>query len=168
MVIDSSALVAIFLGEPERQIFRSLMIQAESRLISAVNVFETGVVLEAKGGMALSHEYDLFLVRANIQVIAADAEQTELARSAWRKYGKGRHRERRPAGCRPRLRSRAEAKGGSRFGISRRSLTRGRLAQPFHTYRATLAPMGPGRPRLPAFPRGRYLRGTPDGAALGG
>jgi ribonuclease VapC len=92
MVIDSSALVAIFLGEPERQIFRSLMIQAESRLISAVNVFETGVVLEAKGGMALSHEYDLFLVRANIQVIAVDAEQTELARSAWRKYGKGRHR----------------------------------------------------------------------------
>jgi ribonuclease VapC len=92
MVIDSSALVAIFLGEPERQIFRSLMIQAESRLISAVNVFETGLVLEAKGGMALSREYDLFLVRTNIQVIAADAEQTELARSAWRKYGKGRHR----------------------------------------------------------------------------
>jgi len=92
MVIDSSALVAIFLGEPERQIFRSLMIQAESRLISVVNVFETGVVLEAKGGMALSHEYDLFLVRTNIQVIAADTEQTELARSAWRKYGKGRHR----------------------------------------------------------------------------
>jgi ribonuclease VapC len=92
MVIDSSALVAIFLGQPEREIFRSLMIQAESRLISVVNVFETGVVLEAKGGMALSREYDLFLLRANIQVIAADAEQTELARSAWRKYGKGRHR----------------------------------------------------------------------------
>ena len=92
MIIDSSALVAIFIGEPERQIFRTLIVEAESRLISAVNVFETGVVLEAKGGMALGREFDLFLVRANFEVVAADAEQTELARSAWRKYGKGRHR----------------------------------------------------------------------------
>jgi len=91
MVIDSSALAAIFLREPERLAFRSLITKAESRLISAVNVFETGIVLEAKGGIALGREFDLFLLRANFQVMPADGEQTELARSAWRKYGKGRH-----------------------------------------------------------------------------
>src|SRR5882724_8928211 len=92
MIIDSSALVAIFLGEPGSQTIRASIIQSESRLISAVNVFETGIVLEAKGGIALGREFDLFLVRAGCQVIPADGEQTELARSAWRKYGKGRHR----------------------------------------------------------------------------
>ena len=92
MVIDSSAMVAIFLKEPERTAFRSLIIQSESRLMSAVNVFETGIVLEAKGGIALGREFDLFLSRANFEIMSADGEQTELARSAWRKYGKGRHR----------------------------------------------------------------------------
>lgn len=92
MVIDSSAMVAIFLKEPERAAFRSLIVQSESRLMSAVNVFETAIVLEAKGGIALGREFDLFLSRANFQIMSADGEQTELARSAWRKYGKGRHR----------------------------------------------------------------------------
>lgn len=91
MVIDSSAMVAIFLAEPERQSFRTSIIQSESRLISAVNVFETGIVLEAKCGIALGREFDLFLLRTNCQIIPADGEQTEMARSAWRKYGKGRH-----------------------------------------------------------------------------
>jgi ribonuclease VapC len=92
MVIDSSAMVAIFLKEPERAAFRALIIRSDSRLMSAVNVFEAGIVLEAKGGMALGREFDLFLSRANFQIMSVDGEQTELARSAWRKYGKGRHR----------------------------------------------------------------------------
>ncbi len=92
MVIDTSALVAIFLAEPERQRFRDLILQADSRLVSAANIFETGIVLEAKGGQALGREFDLFVVRANFQVVSVDAEQAELARSAWRKFGKGRHR----------------------------------------------------------------------------
>ena len=92
MVIDSSAMVAMFLGEPERKVFRNLIVNSESRLISSVNVFETGVVLEARSGISLAREFDLFLVRADIQVMSIDAEQTELARSAWRKFGKGRHK----------------------------------------------------------------------------
>ena len=92
MVIDSSAMVAMFLGEPERQAFRNLIVNSESRLISAVNVFETGIVLEAKGGIALAREFDFFLLRAEIDIVSTDAEQTELARSAWRRFGKGRHR----------------------------------------------------------------------------
>ncbi len=51
-------------------------------------------VLEARQGEAAGREFDLFVVRANLQIVPVDAEQVELARSAWRKYGKGRH----PAG----------------------------------------------------------------------
>ena len=94
MVIDTSALLAIFLAEPERKSFLDLMIQAETRLISAANALETGIVLEARRGEAAGREFDLFVVRAGLQVVPVDSEQVEIARSAWRKYGKGRH----PAG----------------------------------------------------------------------
>ena len=91
MVIDTSALIAIFLGEPERQPFVDHILRAETRLISAANSLETGIVLEARRGEAAGREFDLFIVRAKLEVVPVDAEQAEIARSAWRKFGKGRH-----------------------------------------------------------------------------
>jgi ribonuclease VapC len=91
MVIDTSAVLAIFLAEPERKAFLDSILQAETRMISAANVLETGIVLEARRGESAGREFDLFLVRANLQIVAVDGEQAEIARSAWRKYGKGRH-----------------------------------------------------------------------------
>jgi ribonuclease VapC len=91
MVIDTSALVAIFLGEPERRPFLEHILQAETKLLSAANSLETGIVLEARRGEAAGREFDLFIVRAKIEIVSVDAEQSEIARSAWRRYGKGRH-----------------------------------------------------------------------------
>ena len=91
MVIDTSALVAIFLGAPERKPFIEHILQAETKLISAANSLETGIVLEARRGEAAGREFDLFVVRAKLEVVPVDAEQVEIARSAWRKYGQGRH-----------------------------------------------------------------------------
>jgi ribonuclease VapC len=94
MVIDTSALAAIFFSESEGPKFLRAIVQAENRLISAATVLETGIVLEARQGESAGREFDLFTVRARLQVMPFDAEQAELARSAWRKFGKGRH----PAG----------------------------------------------------------------------
>ena len=94
MVSDTSALAAIFFGEPERQKFLHAIISASTRLISAATVLETGMVVESRLGDAAGRELDLFLIRANFQIVALDADQAELARSAWRQFGKGRH----PAG----------------------------------------------------------------------
>ena len=91
MVIDTSALVAIFLAEPERLSFRKAIITADIRLMSAASVFETGIVLENRRGEIAAREFDLFVLRANIEIVSVDSEQAELARSAWRRYGKGRH-----------------------------------------------------------------------------
>jgi ribonuclease VapC len=91
MVIDTSAILAIFLDEPERKDFLDLILQAGTRLVSAATVLETGIVLESKRGESAGREFDLFLVRANLEVVPVDAEQIEIARSAWRKFGKGRH-----------------------------------------------------------------------------
>ncbi len=94
MVIDTSAVLAIFLGEPERKQFLDVILEAARRQISAATVLETGIVLESKRGESAGREFDLFVVRANLEVVAVDAEQIEIARSAWRSFGKGRH----PAG----------------------------------------------------------------------
>jgi ribonuclease VapC len=90
MVIDTSSLVAIFLGEPERKFFLDSIYMSETRLISAANVLETGIVLEARRGESAGREFDLFVVRMNLEIVPVDADQIEIARSAWRRYGKGR------------------------------------------------------------------------------
>jgi ribonuclease VapC len=91
MVIDTSALAAIFFHEPERENFSAAIIAAETRLISAATVIEAGMVIEGRRGGGAGREFDLFLLRAGLQIVSVDAEQSEFARSAWRRYGKGRH-----------------------------------------------------------------------------
>lgn len=94
MVIDTSALVAIFLNEPERNHFLKKIIQADKRFVSAATVVEAGIVLEARQGPAVSRDFDLFLHEAGIEIVSVDDTQATQARSAFRQYGKGRH----PAG----------------------------------------------------------------------
>jgi ribonuclease VapC len=91
MVIDTSAVLAIFLAEPERKPFLDLILQSGKRLISSASVLESGIVLESKRGESAGREFDLFVVRTNLEVVPVDAEQVEIARSAWRSFGKGRH-----------------------------------------------------------------------------
>lgn len=64
------------------------------RLISAATLLETAIVIEARYGDAGGRELDLLVAKAALSVRAVDAEQVELSRAAWRRYGKGRH----PAG----------------------------------------------------------------------
>jgi ribonuclease VapC len=94
MVIDSSAFIAILLGEPEAETFAVVIGSDPKRLTSAFTALETGIVIEAKKGEAGSREFDLLLHRTKVEIIPLTAEQFEMARSAWRKYGKGNH----PAG----------------------------------------------------------------------
>ena len=94
MIIDTSALVAILLGEPEAEAFALTIAGDSKRLISAFTALETGIVIEAKKGESGGRELDLLLHQAKIELVPLTAEQFEIARLAWRKYGKGRH----PAG----------------------------------------------------------------------
>lgn len=94
MVIDSSALIAILLNEAESGAFAKAIAADPKRLIGAFNLLETAIVIEAKKGEAGGIQLDLLLHRAGIEIVAVNAEQVELARWAWRAYGKGNH----PAG----------------------------------------------------------------------
>jgi ribonuclease VapC len=94
MVIDTSALVAILLDEPERPEFNAMIAAADSRLLSMATFLETAIVVEARYGAEGSRELDLLLDLARFEFVAVDREQAKLAREAWRRFGKGQH----PAG----------------------------------------------------------------------
>ena len=94
MVIDTSALIAILFGEPEALSFTRVLAGETLKWISSINALETGIVVEARKGEAGGREFDLLMHRAQIEIVAMNADQAELARAAWRKYGKGNH----PAG----------------------------------------------------------------------
>lgn len=91
MVLDTSALLAILLGEPERRAFSEAIEAAEHRLLSAASFVEASMILESRHGAEGVRELDRLLAVANVDVIAVDREQALVAREAFRTYGKGRH-----------------------------------------------------------------------------
>lgn len=93
MVIDTSAMISILLGEPDRYTFVNALDADPVRLMSAVNILEAAVVMEARKEQG-GRELDLLLHRAKIEAVPFTLEHMEEARAAWRKYGKGNH----PAG----------------------------------------------------------------------
>lgn len=91
MVLDTSALLALLLDEPEAAAFRVAVDEAPARLVSAAALLETALVIETRKGDAGGRELDLLIHKAEIQVVPVDAEQVAEARRAYRRFGKGRH-----------------------------------------------------------------------------
>jgi ribonuclease VapC len=94
MVIDTSALLAILLDEPERAAFNRSIVAAPSRVMSTATFLETSMVIESRFGAGGLRDLDLFLERAGIELAAVDEDQARAARRAFSRFGKGRH----PAG----------------------------------------------------------------------
>ena len=94
MVIDTSALIAILLNEAEAGLFARAIAGDERHLLSAASALETGIVIEARKGPAGGREFDLLLHRAQIEIVPLTAAHVEIAREAWRRFGRGNH----PAG----------------------------------------------------------------------
>lgn len=91
MVLDTSALLALLLDEPEAEAFRVAIEDDETRLVSAATLLEAAVVIEARKGEAGGCELDLLIHKAGMKVVAVDADQVAEARRAWRRFGRGRH-----------------------------------------------------------------------------
>ena len=94
MVIDTSAIIAILLREPDAPLFAEAIENGTPRLMSAATLLEASMVIETRKGEAGGQELDLFIYRAGIEVVPVDQEQAEVARIAWRQYGSSRY----PAG----------------------------------------------------------------------
>jgi ribonuclease VapC len=91
MVIDSSAVIAIFSNEPEAVALEAAIAADPIRMMSAASLLETAIVIEARWGEAGGTEFDLWIQKAQVDVVAVERDHVEAARRAWRSYGKGRH-----------------------------------------------------------------------------
>jgi ribonuclease VapC len=93
IVIDSSALIAIFFGEPEADTFARLIRESNGH-ISASNVYETEVVVLRRMGPDKVHRVRDFLTRGHVTIHAFDDSQAQEAAKVYAEFGKGCH----PAG----------------------------------------------------------------------
>jgi ribonuclease VapC len=94
MVVHTSALVAIFLLEPEAERFAHAILEAPTAAISVANLLEAGIILDARIGRQDSSELDEFIANVGLEVEPVTADQVRVARRAYRTYGRGNH----PAG----------------------------------------------------------------------
>jgi ribonuclease VapC len=94
LVVDTSAAVAIVLGEPGSEELAVHLENALVRLMPAAIRVELGIVIEARLWPAGQDVVDRLLRDAKIDVVPVDADLAARAMSGWRRYGQGRH----PAG----------------------------------------------------------------------
>ena len=89
MVIDTSALIAISLGEPSRERLLDALETATNRVLSSVSLLEAGMVLRARSGeraVGLLYQHVDELVS---EVVPFDDVQSRLAIAAFGRFGKG-------------------------------------------------------------------------------
>jgi ribonuclease VapC len=89
MVIDSSAIIALLLGEPETAAFVSAIATASTRLVSAPSYLETAIVMVSRSGGEAQEKLDRLLSELAAEVVPFTHEQAILAVVAYRQYGRG-------------------------------------------------------------------------------
>lgn len=92
MVVDSSALLAMFLDEPEHAHFRRTISRADTKIASAATLLEASMVVLGRFGMSGINELQAFLRVTEIASVPFDQAQGTIALEAFRRFGKGRHR----------------------------------------------------------------------------
>ena len=90
MIVDTSAILAVLFREDEAPEFENLIAASPCRM-SVANVLESVMVVEGRGGRAAGRALDAFLASAAIEAAPITTDQLEIARDAWRRYGKGNH-----------------------------------------------------------------------------
>jgi ribonuclease VapC len=92
VIVDSSAIVAVLRAEPEAREFSLAISSAERCHISAANYLEAAVVIDSAKSAISSRRFDDFFRASRIAVEAVTPRQAEIARAAYRDFGKGRHK----------------------------------------------------------------------------
>ena len=89
MIVDTSALAAILLDEPERARLQVTLASSDQAQISAGSWIELTVVLFRKERSELLEIAERLLAAFAIEIAAVDVTQAELARHAYRRFGRG-------------------------------------------------------------------------------
>ncbi len=94
MIVDASALLAIILGEEDGDLYsRAIADEFDDIFISPINFVEAAIKADKKGPQTGEALDEIMRVGA-IKLAQITRTQAELAREAYRKFGKGNHEAR--------------------------------------------------------------------------
>ena len=91
IVVDASALIAIFQSEPEAEVFIDAIRQADTALITAPTRLEAFVVVSRRQGPNRADDLLGLMEDLNVTTVAFDEPMTTVAEAAYRTFGRGRH-----------------------------------------------------------------------------
>ena len=89
MIVDSSALVAILGHEPERYPFLDAIRAARRAATSAATYVETAIVVDGRRDAVMSRSLDELFVELEVRIEPVTAAQAQIARQAYRDFGRG-------------------------------------------------------------------------------
>lgn len=90
IVVDTSVLVAVVLGEIDAERLLAVMQQQECS-VSTGSLVEARIVVEARQGLDAARDLELLVSSAIDEIVPFDETHAIAAVDAWRRYGKGRH-----------------------------------------------------------------------------
>jgi ribonuclease VapC len=91
MVLDSSAIISIHLGELGYEILRDKIKAADVIMVGAPTLFETVMVLTARRGTDCRPVIFAFVRRIEAEVVPFNEEHLDAAITAFIRFGRGHH-----------------------------------------------------------------------------
>jgi ribonuclease VapC len=92
MIVDASVIIAILRDEPGTAAISEVLQGAPVCRMSAVTYVEAAIVTDSNRNPVLSRRFDDLLRDVGIQIESVTHGQAEIARAAYRDFGKGRHK----------------------------------------------------------------------------
>jgi ribonuclease VapC len=89
IVVDTSAVVAMAFGEPEREAFVQAILHADKALISTVSILEARMVVHGRRGQRAVVLVDDLLRLPVFELVAPGMPEMDAAYSAFVAFGKG-------------------------------------------------------------------------------
>ncbi|WP_304106613.1 type II toxin-antitoxin system VapC family toxin [Mycolicibacterium bacteremicum] len=89
MIVDTSAIIAIALDEPERDALIEAVLDADRPRMSAANSVEIAAVLMRRLAPEDYRRVERLIERLGIETVPLDAEQAASAVRAYRDFGRG-------------------------------------------------------------------------------
>jgi ribonuclease VapC len=92
VILDTSSVVAILRAEPGAAAMAETITSAGAPGISVVSYVEAAIVIDSSRDPIASRRFDDFFRESRIVIEPVTFRQAEIARQAYRDFGKGRHR----------------------------------------------------------------------------
>lgn len=89
MIVDTSAIVALILDEPEALAVRDALRSVGRASMSAATYVELGAVLVRRAGDASTRRIDALLRELGVELVPLTVEHAALARAGYAEYGRG-------------------------------------------------------------------------------